>query len=172
MNGASRREGIMQELNRSEDPITGTELSKQFKVSRQVIVSDVALLRAQGFEIISTADGYMTYKIKEDTFKRVYCVQHPNEAIEEELLMIVDNGGHLLNTIVTHVIYGEIVVNMHIRSRRQVLDFLARTRNNEFVPLMSLTHGAHYHTVEAESEAILNDIEAELDRKGYLVKES
>lgn len=171
MKGSERRELILRELNRIDGPVTGTSLAKQFKVSRQVIVSDIALLRAQGLEIIATADGYMTYRVKEDTYKRVYCVQHPNEAIEDELLLIVDNGGHLLNTIVTHAIYGEIVVNMHISSRRQVTDFLARTRNNDFVPLMSLTHGAHYHTVEADSESVLDEIEAELDKLGYLVKD-
>lgn len=171
MKGSERRELILRELNRTDGPVTGTSLAKQFKVSRQVIVSDIALIRAQGLEIIATADGYMTYRVKEDTYKRVYCVQHPNEAIEDELLLIVDNGGHLLNTIVTHAIYGEIVVNMHISSRRQVTDFLARTRSNDFVPLMSLTHGAHYHTVEADSESVLDEIEAELDKLGYLVRD-
>lgn len=171
MDGATRREQIIKELNQSKISITGSELSKKFGVSRQVIVSDVALLRAQGNEIISTADGYMTYKIKLNTFKRVFCVLHPNEGIEDELLIVVDNGGHLIDTIVTHVIYGEIVVNMHISSRRQVQDFMRRTRENEFVPLMALTQGAHYHTVEADSEEILDLIQGELEAKGYLYNE-
>lgn len=171
MDGTTRREAILEALNDNNGPITGTELSKRFDVSRQVIVQDVALLRAQGQTIISTADGYLTYTIKDDTFKRVFCVSHPEEAIKDELFVIVDNGGHLLNTIVDHAIYGQISVDLHLGSRRQVYDFMSRTEYNGFVPLMSLTKGAHYHTVEADSEAILDDIENELRTKGYLVEE-
>lgn len=171
LDGTERREQILDKLNASSGPLTGTVLSKIFDVSRQIIVQDVALLRAQGHKIISTADGYLTYKIKDDTFKRVFCVTHPVEAIEEELLIVVDNGGHLLNTIVDHSIYGEITVDLHLGSRRQVFNFMSKTNDNDFVPLMSLTHGAHYHTVEADSEAILDDIETELREKGYLVEE-
>lgn len=170
MNGLTRRNGLLEQLKKREEPITGSTLSKIYEVSRQIIVQDIALLRAQGHKIISTADGYMSYKIKEGTCKRVYCVTHPEEAIEEELLIIVDNGGNLLNTIVSHSIYGEISIDLHLGSRRQVSDFIAKVKSTEFVPLMTLTGGAHYHTVEADTEAILNDIEEELDRKGYIVK--
>lgn len=170
MDGAARREALLEVLNEANEPLTGSELSKRFDVSRQVIVQDVALLRAQGATIISTAGGYLIYTIKDDTCKRVFCVNHPEEAIKDELFVIVDNGGHLLNTIVDHAIYGEISVDLHLGSRRQVYDFMSKTDYNGFKPLMSLTTGAHYHTVEADSEAILDDIENELREKGYLVE--
>lgn len=171
MDGLERRDMIMEVLREKTQAITGTQMAKMFEVSRQVIVQDVALLRAQGVEIISTSEGYRIYKVKTDTFKRVFCVKHPEEAIEDELYIIVDNGGLLLNTIVSHLAYGEISVDMHLSSRRQVNDFLIRTLSKEFVPLMTLTKGNHYHTVEAKSESILDVIEKELRQKGYLVEE-
>lgn len=170
MNGTKRRERVLKVLEDKTQPITGSELSVVFNVSRQIIVQDIALLRAQGEKIISTANGYLIYKIKTSTCKRVFCVQHEDSAIEDELLTIVDNGGHVLNIIVSHVVYGEISVDLLLGSRRQVKDFMVKTRENEFVPLMVLTKGEHYHTVEANTEEILDEIEEELREKGYLVQ--
>ena len=44
--GEERREHIIQLLTQTKKPISGTELARQMKVSRQVIVQDIALLRA------------------------------------------------------------------------------------------------------------------------------
>jgi transcriptional regulator of NAD metabolism len=170
MDGLERRNHIMSLLEKNMSPTTGTHLAKLLEVSRQVIVQDVALLRAQGYEIISTSEGYLVYKIKKDTLKRVLCVTHSDEAIEEELYLIVDNGGMVLNVIVSHKVYGEISVDLHLGSRRQVDDFISKTKTKSFVPLMSLTNGAHFHTIEAESEEILDNIENDLRIKGYLVE--
>ncbi len=170
MLGKERREKILETLYDSNTPITGSQLATMYGVSRQVIVQDVALIRAAGYTIVSTADGYLIYKIKENTHKRVFCVNHTNDQLEEELLIIIDNGGHVLNIIVDHILYGEISVDLHLASRRQVKAFVERTSEGDFVPLMSLTKGDHYHTIEADSEEILDDIEKELDEKGFLIQ--
>ena len=54
ISGEERREKIIQKLKTSEKPISATTFAKIFDVSRQVIVQDVALLRANGNSIIST----------------------------------------------------------------------------------------------------------------------
>ena len=59
MDGEQRREVILEILRGEEKPISGTYLAKKFKVSRQVIVQDVALLRAKGNDILATARGYI-----------------------------------------------------------------------------------------------------------------
>lgn len=165
-----RRECILEDLIEHNSPLRGSELAGKYGVSRQVIVQDVALLRATGKNIVSTADGYRIYTAAEDTLKKVYCVKHDDASLEEELFIFVDNGGHLLNIIVDHKIYGEIVVDLHLKSRRQVKAFMDKVRSNEFVPLMRLTGGFHYHTVEAESMEILEEIEEELRAKGFLIE--
>lgn len=170
MEGKERREAIITELTQSNEPITGTALSKKYGVSRQVIVQDVALLRAQGIHIISTGDGYLISKNNDSTVKRAITVKHSQEDIEDELTTIVDFGGNVLNVIVSHPVYGEIEVDMMIGSRKSVKKFMEKLKDKDFVPLMQLTGGEHLHIIEAEDEETLDDIEDELYKKGYLIR--
>lgn len=62
MTGHERRAQILKLLSESGGPITGTALANQFSVSRQVIVQDIALLRAGNHSIIATTNGYMIMK--------------------------------------------------------------------------------------------------------------
>jgi len=169
MDGTDRRSKILKALEGSERAIKGSDLAQSYGVSRQVIVQDIALLRATGVSIISTAAGYVIYSANENFYRRVFCVRHSDDELEEELYIFVDNGGRVLNIIVEHVIYGEIVVDLHLTTRRQVKSFIEKTEANEFTPLMVLTKGDHYHTIEGDSEEILDDIEEELKARGFLV---
>lgn len=170
MDGLTRRRLITVTLETSDIAVKGAVLAEKFGVSRQVIVQDIALLRAKGKDIISTAEGYLSYSATDDTLKRVYCVNHNDDELEEELLVFVDNGGHVLNIIVDHTVYGGITVDLHLSNRKQVGDFMSMVTEGEFIPLMSLTKGNHYHTIEAENEQILNNIEKDLRIKGFLVE--
>ena len=58
MDNQMRREKLYEMLENAEEPLTGVVLSKALNVTRQIIVSDVALLRSSGKKIISTARGY------------------------------------------------------------------------------------------------------------------
>ena len=53
-----RRNKIAAILHESEEAVTGSSLAKRFNVSRQVIVQDIAVLRASGLQIVSTSNGY------------------------------------------------------------------------------------------------------------------
>jgi len=169
VDGNMRRQAIVTQLTENRRAMTGASLADKHDVSRQVIVQDIALLRAQGHSIVSTAEGYLLYSRDGDQCRRVYCVKHNGTQLEEELLIFVDNGGRVLNIIVEHGVYGEISVDLHLNSRRQVKAFIKRINEQAFVPLMTLTKGHHYHTIEADSEEILDDIEAELGAAGFLV---
>ena len=48
MDGAARRRQIVAALEGSARPLSGKELSDMLRVSRQVIVQDIALLRHEG----------------------------------------------------------------------------------------------------------------------------
>lgn len=170
MEGKERREAIINVLVEQKKPVTGTALAKKYGVSRQVIVQDIALIRAQGLHIISTGEGYLVSKNNEETIKRAITVKHSMNEIEDELNTIVDYGGHVLNVIVSHLVYGEIEVDMMIYSRKDVKKFINKMSSEDFVPLMHLTGGEHLHIIEAKDEETLDEIENELDRKGYLVK--
>lgn len=172
MEGAQRRDKLINILkNRKDDPISGTDLSKLLGVSRQVIVQDIALLRAVNKNILSTTKGYLLYYQEEQKVNRCFPVKHTNSQIEEELCTIVDHGGKVLDVIVMHDIYGEIRTDLIISNRKDVYDFVKKVNEKRTVPLKELTDGTHLHTVEADSEEILNDIEQALREHGYLVDE-
>lgn len=171
MEGNKRRDELAAYLAVQKEAVTGTNLAKMHNVSRQVIVQDMALLRAQGIPVLSTSEGYMLQKVMSNTSRRVFMLRHQVEQMEDELNTIVDNGGTILNVIVTHPVYGEISVDLMLRNRKAVQRFIEKSKICDSVPLMHLTGGDHYHTVEAASEELLSAIEEELEEKGYLVKQ-
>lgn len=169
MDGNERRKKILKTLQSTNHPLSGTNLSKEYHVSRQVIVTDIALLRANHHDIISTNRGYilMNKNIKE---QRIIHVHHDNEHIGDELNTIVDLGGKVLNVMVDHELYGRVTAPLIINNRREVIDFVNKVKQTKAVPLKRLCDGEHYHTIEADSNEILDLIENELNKKGYLIK--
>ncbi|NTV77893.1 MAG: transcription repressor NadR [Clostridiales bacterium] len=155
----------------SEIPLSGTELAQRLKVSRQIIVQDIALLRATNKNILATNKGYLLF-VEEKTGKcqRAIKVKHENDAILDELYTIVDYGGKLLNVVIEHGIYGQILVDLIICNREDANIFVKAIEENSTKPLTELTNGIHWHTIEAASERQLDQIVEKLEQKGYLIK--
>jgi transcriptional regulator of NAD metabolism len=168
MDGGKRRELLVKLLNESPEAISGGELARILGVSRQVIVQDIALLRASDVNIFSTTKGYLIYHSDSLRVKRIFKMKHTTEQIEDELCTFVDNGGKILDVFVTHEIYGEIATPLIIRNRQDVYDFVKKVHEKKLVPLKELTDGIHQHTVEADSNETLDRIEKALREKGYL----
>ena len=160
MKGEERRKQLLNILSSSNNPISGGTLSKALNVSRQIIVQDISLLRANGATIFSTNKGYL---LQEDRkYSRVFKVYHTDDQVEEELSTIVDAGGQIRDVFVYHKVYGVLKADMGIKSRRDI-----RAKSSL---LKNVTSGYHYHTIDAESEEILDAIQEELQQKGFLAK--
>lgn len=187
MTGEERRDALIHTMKEAKTPLSGTALARQFEVSRQVIVQDIALLRAAHYEIYSTPRGYMLMPSqktnnkstvtgqdkpaqKPENVRRVFHVSHTDEQIEEELNIFVDMGGRVIDVTVEHEVYGAIRADLPISCRRQVQEFMEEIRSGKSRPLKNLTSGVHYHTVEADSDKTLDYIEEELKKKGFLVE--
>lgn len=168
MKGTERRKNIIALLSKAEEPVSGTELAGTFGVSRQVIVQDIALIRAKGYEIESTNRGYRI--LHRDVAKRVFKVIHTEADVEKELSLIVDEGGFVKDVFVYHRVYGVVRGELNIRSRRDIAEYVEKIRTGKSKLLMNTTSGYHYHTVYAESEEVLNDIQKRLDEAGFLAK--
>lgn len=168
MNGQERRKEILNILKTSEVPVPGTQLARQLDVSRQVIVQDMALLRTAGEDIVSTHRGYVLTGSRQ--VSRVFKVYHTEEQVEEELNLYVDFGGKVDDVFVYHKVHGVIKVPMNIRSRRDVQKYMDDISTGKSTQLMKLTSNYHYHTITAESESILDLIQAELTARGFLAK--
>lgn len=170
MNSIDRRLETEKILVQSPNPIKGQDLAKTFNVTRQVIVKDIAILRAAGKKIIATPDGYLINTEENKNIKKIIATSHNKDDIENELKCVVKYGGIINDVIVEHPVYGEIKANLMLKNYFDIENFVKRIALNNAQPLLTLTKGIHLHTIEAESEDILDKILNELDRKGYLIK--
>ncbi|MCC8017095.1 MAG: transcription repressor NadR [Lachnospiraceae bacterium] len=168
MSGNERRQEISRLLAGADHAVSGKELAERFAVSRQVIVQDIALLRANGEQIVSTNLGYLM-PVKSQV-SRVFKVYHTDEQMEEELALVVDHGGTVQDVFVYHKTYGVIRADLNIRSRLDIRRFSDDIRTGKSTPLKNITSGYHYHTVIAPSEEILDLIQQELEEHHFLAQ--
>lgn len=167
-NGEKRRERILQLLRGQEKPMSAGSLAKRFHVSRQVIVQDVALLRANGEKILSTNRGYLLNAQGETA--RVFKVHHLPEETERELTLIVELGGSVKDVFVYHKVYGVLRGELNLSTLKEVQDYLQKIRSGRSTLLSGVTSGYHYHTVTAKSERILDLIQKQLSEEGFLAE--
>ena len=166
MKGPERRAKILELLKNSSSPLSGNELASLTGVSRQVIVQDIALLRANGSEVVSTINGYVIEEPK--VFRRVFKVRHSDEQVEEEMDLFVDNGCVIEDVFIYHKVYGTVRAEMNISTRADVAAFLNDILTGKSSLLKNVTSGYHYHTVTAKDEASLDRVMDELQKRGFL----
>lgn len=169
MANTERKQELLDMLLKCDTPLSGSYLADFFGVTRQIIVRDIALLRAEGNNIMSTTRGYITDK-KPGVVRKDVWVNHGADELEDELNTIVDLGGRVLNTHVKHSVYGSFGEKLDIKSRQDVADFMNTIKTTGCEPLLKLTKGVHAHIIEADSENRMETIISALDEKGYLIK--
>lgn len=168
MDSEERREYIMQVLRKSDKAVTGMALARDCRVSRQIIVGDVAILRAQGMNIIATPRGYKLLSEMRHDVRRVFVVCHGWEQMEAELLAMVDNGGIVRNVGIEHEVYGNLEADMNLGSRRDVLQYMEHMKQSHAELLSRISGGIHTHLVEASREEDLDAIQKALQKLGVL----
>ncbi|WP_214827610.1 transcription repressor NadR [Exiguobacterium algae] len=171
--GEERRRTLLQLIESSTEPITGSELARQVSVSRQVIVQDLSLLKAKGHQIVATARGYvyLQHDVNPSVFTKKVVCRHTADEMETEMNAIVDEGVTLRDVIIDHPVYGSLTGQLMVKSRRDVRAFLERVKTHGASPLSHLTGGLHIHTLEADHKEALDAAIEELDRLGILVSE-
>ena len=163
MKAEERRQIIAQTLT-ADKAISATALAGKFSVSRQIIVGDIALLRAAGMDIVATPRGY---KLAESSgLLRTVATIHTKEQVEQELLTIVDNGCTVIDVVVEHPLYGQICGQLSLASRYDVAQYVEKARGT--APLSLLTGGVHLHHLRCPDEAAYQRVCAALDKLGLL----
>ncbi|NBI06347.1 transcription repressor NadR [Senegalia massiliensis] len=171
MDSNNRRKKILELLIKENNPIKGAIIADKFNVSRQVIVQDIAILRAKGKKIMATPNGYMVIKDNNNFLeKTIVSVHRDDENIEEELNIIVDLGAKVLDVIVEHPVYGEIKGQLMISSRKDVKDFIKNMKENNASTLATLTEGVHIHTIRVPNEEVFSQIKEKLKYKNFLLE--
>lgn len=171
MSAESRRMQVLATISESHIPISASLLAKNLNVSRQIIVGDVALLRAQGHEIIATARGYIMTALRDEHkyLGKIACRHTPDET-KEELYTIVDLGAVVVDVIVEHEVYGEITGQLNLRSRGDVDAFLNRLNQMQVKLLSELTDGIHLHTLACRDKGHFDKVYQKLTALGYLLE--
>lgn len=168
MKGDIRRQDILKRLSDAGTPVSAGSLSREFGVSRQIIVKDIAQLRAEGAIIFSHARGYVLDQ--KELPKRVFKILHSDEDVERELNLIVDLGGIVEDVFIYHKYYNKVGARLGIRTRRDVYNFLEKIATGKSSLLKNVTSGYHYHTISAQASATLDLIEEKLGECGFLAQ--
>ena len=168
MSSNERREKLLQILKKSDKPVKGSELSAELQVSRQVVVKDIALLRASGLEIIATSNGYIVLDSVKNEFK-IKCKNHnSDDELYDELQTIIDLGGKVKDVIVEHPTYGVLKADLNVATNRDLRNFMQKAATNEFKQLSVLSPDYHIHTIEVDNDEIFEEIQIELKLKNIL----
>lgn len=165
-----RRVYLLNLLREAREPVPGGELSQTLGVSRQAIVQDIAVLRSAGDDILATSRGYLLASALQPPCHRAeFLVRHAPDETEEELITLVDLGVTVVDVAVTHAVYGELRGRLHLSSRADVAEFLAKIAAERAHLLSELTDGLHLHAVEAPTAAQIERARQALARRGFLV---
>lgn len=169
LDAQERRTAIAQALEQTSGPVSAAALAKEFGVSRQIIVGDIALLRASGADISATPRGYIIPRAPSG-LKRTLACRHEGGRMEAELNAIVDQGCTVVDVIVEHPIYGQLTGPLNLSNRYEVGQFIQRTRQESAAPLSQLTEGIHLHTVLCPHEAAFDRVREALRELGVLLE--
>ncbi|WP_338148975.1 transcription repressor NadR [Dysosmobacter acutus] len=168
LHAEERRTKLHRFLQRSSGPVSASSLAERFSVSRQIIVGDIALLRASGVEICATPRGYVILPATDRLIRKIAC-RHSAEKMRSELCAIVDQGCTVVDVIVEHPVYGQLTGPLQLSSRYEVEQFLQRVSSSEAMPLSALTDGIHLHTIACPDESACQRVLEALDRDGILL---
>ena len=166
MTAAQRRSAIYAQLTQASAPVSATTFAQRFSVTRQVIVGDIALLRAEGHSITATPRGYMI-PAKTGLCRTIAC-HHSGEDTQKELFAMVDCGCTVVDVIVEHPVYGQLTAPLALSSRYDVEQFIHRMKTSHAQPISALTGGVHLHTLSCPSEAVFAHLKATLADMGML----
>ncbi|MEY8370279.1 transcription repressor NadR [Aerococcaceae bacterium 50-4] len=176
MKAAERRDLLFQTLNQATTPLKATCLAKEFGVSRQIIVGDVAILRARNHDIIATNQGYLladkATSVDESRYRGKIVCQHLADQTIDELSLIIKHGGFVENVEVDHPYYGLIKASLQIKDENDIQEFQAAMDNPAGNMLSSLTNGIHLHTITTPDQATFAAIKADLKTTGILLDEN
>lgn len=170
MNSIERRECIINLLLESREPLKGSFIANKYSVTRQVIVKDIAILRAKGENIIATPDGYII-NANEQKVKAIIAVTHTEDEMFDELNIVIKYGGIIEDVIVEHPLYGEIKGMLMIKNYNELNKFIQKYQQQKAKLLSALTNGVHLHTIAAESDEDVNLIISELKKRNFIVSD-
>jgi transcriptional regulator of NAD metabolism len=171
MLAADRQELILSMLKEAKQPITARQFAEATRVSRQVIVQDISILKAKNKPILATSQGYIYLHQEKDKEREqmVIVCRHMPEQTREELYILVDHGVSVNDVTVEHPVYGDLTAALRVSTRNEVDLFIEKIKETNSTYLLTLTDGIHLHAIEADSRDKLEAACKALAAAGILV---
>ena len=170
MDSTERREHIVRLLLESSTPVKGSIIATKYSVTRQVIVKDIAILRAKGNNIIATPDGYIMNRTN-NRVKSIIAVNHKEEDMINEIKIVLKYGGVVEDVIVEHTLYGEIKGMLMVSNYNELEKFIDKYENQKAKLLSVLTNGIHLHTISAENNENIELIISDLKKNNFIISD-
>ncbi len=164
MDREKRIQYIRQRLAEAKGPVRGSDLAEACQVTRQVIVGDIAHMRAAGQTIVASPRGYRMIPPKEKGFKALLSSSLGIDQLRDELYTIVDLGGAVLDLSVEHGFYGYLRMAMNVHTRGDADRYLSDLRRKRSTALTNLKDGIHRYLVETKTAETMNAIRSALSR--------
>lgn len=171
MDTQTRRRHLLRRLKEADKPLTGSQLAREYSVSRQIIVGDISVIRAQGVIVYATPSGYVLPKDENthiNTIVTTITSKHSGADMRRELEIVIDNGGSVRDVIIEHPLYGEIHADLMLHNRHDIDVFERRMDMCKAKPLSSVTDGIHLHTIEVPNQETLDRIIEKLRMAGFI----
>ena len=172
MDAQERRQAIARRLEGANGPVSAAVLAREHSVSRQIIVGDIALLRASGLQILATPRGYLmdSPSVQEDKNLGMIACRHTPEQLRDELYTIVDGGATVVDVTIEHTLYGELSGKLDLASRYDVDAFIRKVEEEKnSIPLSALTDGVHLHRIRYRDAESFTRIKEALREKHILI---
>lgn len=171
MKANQRRQRILDYLVEMQEPVSASRLAQILGVSRQVIVGDVALLRAENHDIVATHRGYLLAErllpSQSQYLGKVVC-RHDVHRVKEEMTLITDLGGRILDVQIDHPFYGILQAPLNIATQADINQFLKDLTQYQDSLLSQLTDGIHLHTIACQDEKQFQLIFKKLEEQGFI----
>ncbi|MGT2923758.1 3H domain-containing protein [Streptococcus caviae] len=174
MKAMERRQAILEKLEKAEQPLSASRLAEELGVSRQIIVGDVALLRAENHDIMATHRGYLLaerLQVPKSYYHGKLACKHSAKEVRLELETIVQNGGKILDVEVEHPIYGMITAPLNIESQDEIDYFMDKLSCYQGSLLSSLTGGIHLHRISCRDQKTFEKIYQHLKKEGLVFED-
>ncbi|MEI3306530.1 MAG: transcription repressor NadR [Dysosmobacter sp.] len=173
MQAEERRRAILDSLRETPTPLSAPRRwPAAFSVSRQIIVGDIALLRAAGTDISTTPRGYVIPAPGHRPDPPGGSAAPPAPTVwRQNSTPWWTRAALWVDVIVEHPLYGQLTGPLQLSSRYDVQQFLKRCASADAQPLSNLTEGIHLHTLSCPDSEAFRRVQQTLRELGILLSD-
>lgn len=107
-------------------------------------------------------------KKSNNLYQGIIVCQHSRQQTRRELEIIVAAQGQVLDVVVDHPLYGQLIGTLGVMTTSDIEHFMEQLTNDQAKLLSSLTNGIHLHHLACPDELTFIQIKQQLQQAGIL----